>query len=304
MRYLFVALLAATLVSGCAKKPQTEEQAIDTTPQVAAEEVATPAACETGDTCDAPAESDDATDLLDELLEDGAQTTNTDEVSNADDEYTEISTTDDEYTDTEPTADETAATADEATAAADNTETISSNPETMTETPAFNGQTSAPQTGDIIATMNTNHGAIKLRLFANKVPKTVENFATHAKDGYYNGVTFHRVIKDFMIQGGDPKGNGTGGESIWGGNFADEFDADLTNIPYSISMANAGPNTNGSQFFINQVDNGFLNNRHAVFGQVLEGKDIVEKIAAIETTPDDKPKQDVIIESIDIEEVK
>ena len=110
-----------------------------------------------------------------------------------------------------------------------------------------------PKAGDLIAVMHTTMGDIKIRLFPDQVPKTVENFTTHAKNGYYNGVLFHRVISGFMIQGGDPQGTGMGGESIWGGPFADEFDVDLHNLRGALSMANAGPNTNGSQFFIVQA---------------------------------------------------
>ena len=159
----------------------------------------------------------------------------------------------------------------------------------------------------------------------------MENFVTHSKNGYYNGLKFHRVINDFMIQGGDPRGNGTGGESIWGGSFPDEFDPELHNLRGALSMANSGPNTNGSQFFIVQArevpanmleqmrdleDNGFpaditaayaelggtpwLDFRHTVFGQVTDGMDVVDKIAAVETN-NDVPCEDVIISSIDIE---
>ncbi|MEE0897523.1 MAG: peptidylprolyl isomerase, partial [Acutalibacteraceae bacterium] len=109
--------------------------------------------------------------------------------------------------------------------------------------------------GDTLATIKTNMGEIKVKLFPEGAPKTVENFTTHAKKGYYNGLIFHRVIKDFMIQGGDPTGTGMGGESIWGDSFEDEFDVKLHNIKGALSMANAGPNTNGSQFFIVQADN-------------------------------------------------
>ena len=111
-------------------------------------------------------------------------------------------------------------------------------------------QLSAPVKGDKIAVMTTNKGVIKFKLFEKECPKTVENFATHAVNGYYEGIIFHRVIKDFMIQGGDPTGTGRGGESIWGRNFPDEFDINLHNLRGALSMANAGPNTNGSQFFI------------------------------------------------------
>ena len=192
-------------------------------------------------------------------------------------------------------------------------------------------QLSAPQKGDTLAVMHTNMGDIKIKLFPEKAPKTVENFVTHSKNGYYNGLKFHRVINDFMIQGGDPRGNGTGGESIWGGSFKDEFDPELHNLRGALSMANSGPNTNGSQFFIVQArevpanmleqmrdleDNGFpaditaayaklggtpwLDFRHTVFGQVTDGMDVVDAIAAVETT-NDVPCEDVIINSIDIE---
>ncbi|HEY4552502.1 MAG TPA: peptidylprolyl isomerase [Bacillaceae bacterium] len=176
--------------------------------------------------------------------------------------------------------------------------------------------------------MNTNMGSIKIKLFPEQAPKTVENFITHAKDGYYNGIIFHRVIKDFMIQGGDPTGTGRGGESIYGDSFEDEFSRELFNLRGALSMANAGPNTNGSQFFIVQnshmdsrmkgelekagfpkeiveayMENGgtpHLDFRHTVFGQVIEGMDVVDNIANVKTGPGDKPAEDVVIESIDI----
>lgn len=194
-------------------------------------------------------------------------------------------------------------------------------------------QLSMPQTGDTLAVMHTNMGDIKIKLFPEKAPKTVENFVTHSKNGYYNGLKFHRVINDFMIQGGDPRGNGTGGESIWGGSFSDEFDPELHNLRGALSMANSGPDTNGSQFFIVQArevpsnmleqmrnleDNGFpaditaayealggtpwLDFRHTVFGQVTEGMDVVDAIAAVETV-NDVPRSDVIIESIEVTEL-
>ena len=114
-------------------------------------------------------------------------------------------------------------------------------------------QLEKPESGEEIAIMHTNMGDIKIRFFETFAPKAVENFKTHSKDGYYNGLTFHRVIKDFMIQGGDPTGTGTGGESIWGKDFEDEFSDKLFNIKGSIAMANRGKNTNSSQFFINQA---------------------------------------------------
>ena len=114
-------------------------------------------------------------------------------------------------------------------------------------------QLDKPTAGDIVAIMHTSMGDISIRLFPDKTPKTFENFTTHAKNGYYDGLKFHRVIKDFMIQGGDPEGTGRGGESIWGRPFEDETDVELRNYCGALSMANAGPNTNGSQFFIVQA---------------------------------------------------
>lgn len=186
--------------------------------------------------------------------------------------------------------------------------------------------------GDTVAVMHTNMGDIHIKLFADKAPKTVKNFVTHAKNGYYNGLIFHRVINDFMIQGGDPTGTGMGGESIYGSSFEDEFEPSLHNLRGALSMANAGPNTNGSQFFIvqaksvpdNMIDqmrsmpdsfpedivdfyekNGgtpWLDFRHTVFGQVFDGMDTVDKIAETEVGAADKPIEDVIINSIEIKE--
>ncbi|MCX7772930.1 MAG: peptidylprolyl isomerase, partial [Clostridia bacterium] len=113
-------------------------------------------------------------------------------------------------------------------------------------------QLSAPQKGDLIAIMKTTLGELSIRLFPEEAPRTVENFVTHAKNGYYDNLIFHRIINDFMIQGGDPKGTGTGGQSIWGSPFKDEFSSKLYNLRGALSMANSGPNTNGSQFFIVQ----------------------------------------------------
>lgn len=192
-------------------------------------------------------------------------------------------------------------------------------------------QTSNPQKGETIAILHVkNYGDIKVKFFKDVAPKAVENFTTHAKNGYYNGVTFHRVINDFMIQSGDPTATGTGGESIWGKDFADEFSYTL--VPYrgALCMANAGSNTNGSQFFIEQAhyneetaamlkQYGYPENlleayktyggsmhlflAHTVFGQVIEGMDVVDKIAACETdSKNDKPINDVVIESIEIVE--
>ncbi len=113
-------------------------------------------------------------------------------------------------------------------------------------------QVTMPEEGETVAVMHTSMGDICMKFFPDEAPKTVENFVTHAKDGYYNGLTFHRIVKDFMIQGGDPMGTGVGGESIWGATFEDEFSDKLANIYGSVAMANSGSNTNGSQFFINQ----------------------------------------------------
>lgn len=229
-------------------------------------------------------------------------------------------------------------------------------------------QLESPDVGEEIAVMHTSMGDITVRLFPEAAPNTVENFVTHAKEGYYDGLTFHRVIDDFMIQGGDPNGNGTGGESVSGEPFEDEFSNKLFNIRGSLSMANSGADTNGSQFFINQkkdanmedcesqwkmiyqslceakaegsldslldyytnayytafYDTDLINQEikdlynkqggnptldgafnvadrgHTVFGQVIEGMDVVDKIAAVEVDAMSKPVTDVIIESIEI----
>ena len=195
-------------------------------------------------------------------------------------------------------------------------------------------QTRAPQQGDTVATMKTTLGDIKILLFPDTAPKAVENFVTHAKNGYYNGIIFHRVIPDFMIQGGDRTGTGRGGESVWGRSFEDEFSVDYHNIRGALSMANAGPGTNGSQFFIVQAkevdgglisqmeqlsDRGFpadcvedykqlggtpwLDFKHTVFGQVVEGMETVDAIAEVETGYADKPLEDVSIIGIEITEI-
>lgn len=176
--------------------------------------------------------------------------------------------------------------------------------------------------------IKTTMGDIKIKLFPEKAPKTVENFLTHIKNGYYNGIIFHRVIPDFMIQCGDPTGTGMGGESIWGKPFKDEFSPHLHNYRGALSMANAGPNTNGSQFFIVQASGcdesmieqikragwdteivdkyaelggtPWLDNHHTVFGQVTDGMDIVDKIAAAKRNRQDKPVEEIKIISINI----
>merc|ERR1712066_1097271 len=121
-----------------------------------------------------------------------------------------------------------------------------------------------------------------IKLFFQETPKSVENFTVHSKNGYYDNIIFHRVIQGFMIQTGDPQGDGTGGESIWGGEFEDEFHRSLKHDrPFTLSMANAGPNTNGSQFFVTTVPCPWLDNKHTVFGEVVEGMDVVKKIEAV-----------------------
>jgi len=193
-------------------------------------------------------------------------------------------------------------------------------------------QMSEPNDGDTIAIMHVEgYGDIKIKFFESVAPKACENFITHAKEGYYDGLTFHRIINEFMIQGGDPLGNGTGGESIWNEDFGEELDATI--LPYrgSLSMASRGTGTVsiGSQFFINQThpsDNVIselanleytnLNEacklyggelfmlavyyQYTTFGQVFEGMDIVDKIASVEVDSNNKPLQDVIISSIEI----
>ena len=231
-------------------------------------------------------------------------------------------------------------------------------------------QLEKPAVGEQIAIMHTSMGDISIRFFPEAAPDAVKNFTTHAQDSYYNNVTFHRVIEDFMIQGGDPEGTGQGGESIWGKAFDDEFDKKLLNLRGALSMANAGSNTNGSQFFINEgsaedfakdleeyktsyeankdtwaqqgvkswkqmyaqllsqaysakfdgdsipdevfnlyaehggnlhLDGAWRSTGgHTVFGQVYDGMDVVDAIAAVKTDDNDKPLEDVVIKSIEI----
>jgi len=153
-----------------------------------------------------------------------------------------------------------------------------------------------------VAVIKTNMGTIEIELFPDKAPKTVENFVGLANKGYYKGVIFHRVIDNFMIQGGDPTGTGRGGESLWGSAFADEFDPTLTfDGPGILAMANAGPNTNGSQFFITTVATSWLNNHHTIFGKVIGGMDVVYSIGKTKTGPGDKPVTPVVMEEVTIE---
>ena len=154
---------------------------------------------------------------------------------------------------------------------------------------------------DLFATIKTNRGDIKIRLYLDIAPKTCENFATLAKKGYYDGVTFHRVIKEFMIQGGDPTGTGCGGESCWGGTFEDECDPNVSfDKKGLIAMANAGPGTNGSQFFITTALTPWLHMHHTIFGEVVDGYDVVEKIENCRTGFMDKPLEEQKILSVEI----
>ncbi len=183
------------------------------------------------------------------------------------------------------------------------------------------------------AVIKTNKGDMTFELYENTAPKAVENFKTHAENGYYDGLIFHRVIKDFMIQGGDPEGTGFGGESIWGKPFEDEFSLDARNYYGALSMANSGPDTNGSQFFIVQAkavpDNlisqmealknqgypqqvidtykekggtPWLDFHHTVFGMITDGESVLEDIASTKTGMADKPVYDIVIETILIED--
>lgn len=194
-------------------------------------------------------------------------------------------------------------------------------------------QLKMPKAGEEIAVLKTNHGDIKIRLFGEVAPKAVENFKGLINTQYYDGIIFHRVIDNFMVQGGDPTGTGRGGQSIWGKNFEDEFSLDYRNVRGALSMANAGPSTNGSQFFIVQMGpveqdvimqmkaageaNGYgadvvdayenlggtywLDGKHTVFGHVFEGMDVVDEIASVEVNAMDKPLEDVVIEKAVLE---
>lgn len=191
-----------------------------------------------------------------------------------------------------------------------------------------------PKKGETVAELVVkDYGSIYVKFFKDVAPKAVENFTTHAKDGYYDGLTFHRVMDQFMIQGGDPTGTGMAGESIWGSEFEDEFSDDLFPYRGALCMANAGPGTNGSQFFLVQAGpvqeelltqleteykitipdearmnylqvggTPWLHNAHTVFGQMYAGYDVMDKIAATETDANNKPLKDVIIEKINITE--
>jgi len=141
-----------------------------------------------------------------------------------------------------------------------------------------------------IVELHTNQGTIVLKMFPKASPLAVENFVTHAKNGYYNGTIFHRVIRGFMIQGGDPTGTGMGGESIWHKDFKNENTPNLVfDRPYLLAMANRGPNTNGSQFFITVAPTTWLNGGYTIFGEVIEGQEVVKKIENTQTARGDRP---------------
>jgi len=143
---------------------------------------------------------------------------------------------------------------------------------------------------DIVVVLETNQGNIELKMYPDIAPLAVENFTTHAKEGYYNGVIFHRVIKGFMIQGGDPTGTGRGGESIWHKDFINEYGKNVVfDRPFLLAMANRGPNTNGSQFFITTAPAPWLNGGYTIFGEVIKGKDVVKKIESVKTSRADRP---------------
>lgn len=154
-----------------------------------------------------------------------------------------------------------------------------------------------------VAVIKTTMGTIEILLLDKHVPKTVENFVGLANKGYYNGIIFHRVIENFMIQGGDPTGTGRGGESFWGKAFEDEFNMELKHeAPGVLSMANSGPNTNGSQFFITLVPTPWLDGKHSIFGQVIKGMEVVQAIGKVATSqPYNKPLEDVVMETVTIE---
>ena len=234
-------------------------------------------------------------------------------------------------------------------------ETENNNTGTVTNVDTTNLQAQTPEAGEEIAVITTSKGVVKMRFFPEEAPKAVENFKTLAKDGYYDGITFHRVIEDFMVQGGDPTGTGMGGESCWGEDFETEVSERLHFYRGAVAMANAGPDTNGSQFFIVQqktvaenalkaledardnneeelgvtlTDGNYytlsqlypdevlnyyreqggaahleyvFGNGYSIFGQVFEGLETIDAIAAVETDESDKPVNDIIIESITFE---
>ena len=169
-----------------------------------------------------------------------------------------------------------------------------------------NSQKTCPKSGDLVAKIVTSEGPIWFTLFADLVPNTVQNFTALATQEYYDSLIFHRVIPDFMIQTGDPTGTGRGGETADGSQLLDEFDPELTHLYGAVSMANSGPDTNGSQFFFVQAKDGtsWLDNKHSVFGQVFQGLAVVDKIANAPRDSRDKPTTEIKMESVEIWRVK
>ena len=154
----------------------------------------------------------------------------------------------------------------------------------------------------VVAVIKTNMGTIEIELFEKQTPKTVENFMGLANKGYYDGVIFHRVIDNFMIQGGDPTGTGRGGKSLWNNAFEDEIVDTLKFDKVGLfAMANSGPNTNGSQFFITTVKTPHLNGNHTIFGKVINGMDVVNAIGKVKVDPNSKPLKNVVMEKVTIE---
>ncbi|KAM0698222.1 hypothetical protein Q7P36_001687 [Cladosporium allicinum] len=178
----------------------------------------------------------------------------------------------------------------------------SSSPTTQSTTrPAGGAQSGGNADNAEGVVLHTNLGDITIALFKDQTPRTCKNFATLAATGKYDNVIFHRIIPGFMIQGGDPTGTGTGGSSIYGAKFEDEFVSSLKHDGKgTLSMANSGPGTNGSQFFITLGPTPHLNGKHTVFGKVVQGMDVVDKLGSVETGRADKPVQDVMIQSADV----
>ena len=195
---------------------------------------------------------------------------------------------------------------DTATEEVSSPEDVSANVVSSLENNQITEESNTMDQETIMVTMVTSKGNIEIELWKDKAPKTVENFITLVQNGFYDGTRFHRVIEGFMIQGGDPLSKDTAQMSRWGTGgpgyvFQDEIHAENNNIAGTISMANAGPNTNGSQFFINVADNSYLDTRHTVFGKIISGYDVVETISLVDTIPGaDRPVEDVVIQSIEI----
>jgi peptidylprolyl isomerase len=170
--------------------------------------------------------------------------------------------------------------------------------DTNATTPKMDNKTATLENSDkkqeeTLVSIKTNQGEIIVKMFPKVAPLAVENFVTHAKEGYFDGLIFHRVIKDFMIQGGDPTGTGRGGESIWKKEFVNEHSANVVfDRPFLLAMANHGPNTNGSQFFITTKATPFLNGGYTIFGEVVSGQDVVRKIENTKTARADRPVSD------------